>query len=150
MRFARHSSRAFIVIVAFPLAAGCEQQAGNGQTQVQANGPAMAAPLPENGVNTYAGAIDRRNWRTANIATCSWGAQRRATQGAGTNPAGANFQPYCTCFIDRIIANVETTQLESLQFGARDQAIAAQCARESGLRPDPRIIEDVGGPFPDR
>ena len=62
----------------------------------------------------------------------------------------ADFQPYCTCLIDRLIANVATARLESLQFGAREQAVAAQCARENGLRPDPRVIEDVGGPFPDR
>jgi len=78
------------------------------------------------------------------------GAQRRAALGTGSNPAGADFQPYCTCFVDRLIDGVETIGLESLSLGRREQAIAAQCARARGLRPDAEAIREVGGPFPDR
>lgn len=124
---------------------GCGERGGNGQQQ--ANGlPVSASPQ---GNQAYHSDVNRNAWRNGYISSCVWGGQARAARGTGTNPRDADFWPYCTCVVDRVMAGVETARLESLRFGAREQAVAAQCAREHGLRPDPQVSEDVGGPFPD-
>lgn len=114
------------------------------------NGQTRSAAPADNQTSHYYGAANRNAWRLANIASCESGRERRTPGGESRNAAGSAFQPYCTCFIDRVMARHATGELEELQFGVREQAVAATCARENGLPPDPRVTEDVGGPFPDQ
>jgi hypothetical protein len=143
---AQNCRRVLIVLAAIPATINCGQQAGNQQRQTQA-GLSAENRFYDNEIG-YAGAVDRRNWRGANIFVCARDRQIREAGEAGSDWAGTRFRPYCACLVDRVMANVETARLESLEFGAREQAIAAQCAREHGLRPDPH--QSLGGPFPDR
>lgn len=128
----------------FLAAAGCGQQGGNGPNQAQSNGLPAAGPLAGNRAHMSEQPY-RAIYRTANLASCVEGRRRRAARNEGSNPAGTDFRPYCTCFIERVMSSLTTDQLGSTAFGAREQPIAAQCAREIGLRPDPRFIDEGGG-----
>lgn len=125
-------------------AGGCGQRGGDGQNQTQANDLPTAHTPPANKAPVSEPAI-RAMYRTTSIATCVEGRRRRAGRNEGSNPAGTDFRPYCTCFIDRVMSSLTTDQLEGTAFGAREQPIAARCARENGLLPDTSFIEEAGG-----
>jgi hypothetical protein len=123
--------RIALVLLAVTLA-GCGQRQQNGQ----ANATALPTPgpRPSGSPGSVAGSsFDqgfRQSYRSAGISTCVSGARARAPQ-----VPQSNFETYCTCFIDRSMAGLSVDQLTSLQPGPREQAIAEQCARESGLAP---------------
>lgn len=114
--------------------AGCGQRPENGQTNatgLPTPGPRPPASSASSG--SAGSSFDqgfRQSYRSSAISTCISGTRARAPQ-----VPVANFQNYCTCFVDRSMAGLSVEQLTNLQPGPREQAIAEQCMRESGLVP---------------
>lgn len=86
----------------------------------------------------------RRNYRSINIQTCI-NSSRTQSVGNPNIPAGTDFRPYCTCFIDRSMAGLTVDQLANINPGPREERIAQQCAREQGFAPDGAGALDAGG-----
>ena len=116
--------------------------AGCGQRQENRQHAGLPTPGPRPADNISAGLSSeqafRQGFRSMGIETCINAARTRAAQ-SGDQPAGTDFRPACTCYIDRVMAGLSQQQLEILQPGPREQAIVEQCGREHGL------INDGGG-----
>lgn len=129
--------RSLVAIAAILAAAlaGCGQRQETEQNAgLPVPGPRPQPAAPQNGALSAEQAF-RQGFRTRGIETCMSSARDRAAQGGG-QPAGTDFRPACTCYIDRVMAGLSTEQLASLQPGPREQAIVEQCAREHGLSQD--------------
>ncbi|HYD12437.1 MAG TPA: hypothetical protein VEC11_06290 [Allosphingosinicella sp.] len=74
----------------------------------------------------------RRNYRTVKIQACV-NASRTQSAGNPDIPSGTDFRPYCTCFVDRLMAGLSIDQLINFREGPREEGIAEQCAREHGF-----------------
>lgn len=112
--------------------AGC----GPRQENVQNTGLPTPGPRPAGKASAGQDAdlAFRQGFRSVGIETCIGAARTRAAQ-TGGQPAGTDFRPACTCYIDRVMAGLNTEQLARLRPGPREQAIVEQCGREHGLIP---------------
>ena len=123
--------------------AGCGQSGGNGQNAAAQNaagglptpGPRPApapVPAPSPGGGSSFDQGFRQSYRSTAVESCIASARTSAPEGV---PAGTDFRVVCTCYVDRVMADLNTEQLTQLRPGPREQAIAARCGEEHGLRP---------------
>lgn len=108
---------------------GCGR-GGNAANEANASGLPTPGPRPQ--ANATSDASIRQSYRDVSIGGCVRAAQANSTRGSGA-PQGTDFQRYCTCAIDGMMAGLTTQQLMGYRPGAREQQIATQCARDMGL-----------------
>lgn len=110
--------------------AGCNRDGGNAQNS------GLPTPGARPGNNSSADPNSeqafRQSYRSINIETCISAARTRA-QRERNSALGMDFRPYCTCSVDRLMANRSVEELTRLQPGPREQAIAQECGREHGM-----------------
>jgi hypothetical protein len=100
---------------------------------IAAAGLALAA-CDQQRVSQERDAAQRQAFRTVGIAACVRSAEARARSGAAGAPPSSDFQPVCTCYIDRVMAGKSNAELLDLRPGAREMHIIEQCASEVGSR----------------
>ena len=118
----------------------CQPRTGSDlKNELAARDSALPTPprRPPTGAGEQLSSSDqssRQTFRTVNIQSCVDGARARATSNPNI-PPGTDFRPYCTCFIDRVMAGLSMDELNRLSAGPREDRIMQQCAREHGFLP---------------
>ncbi len=122
-----------LVALAALLAAGLGG-CGQRQQDTRNGGLPMPGPRPAAtaGADTGSDQAFRQSYRTINIESCvRAGRTRVAKSGGAVSENGLRL--YCTCAVDRLMADRSVAELARLQPGPREAAIAEQCGREHSI-----------------